>query len=93
LELATDQPPDAILLDMHLPDMNGKEVLSALKANIKLREIPVIIITADAFSGQSQDLLQSGAFRYLTKPFILSELISAVKAALNKEERIDSNAI
>jgi len=84
LELARDRPPDAILLDLHLPDMTGRQVLAELKADPNLRDVPVLIITADAFSDHSKSLLEAGAFRYLTKPFILAELISAVASALGK---------
>jgi len=82
LELARDHPPDAILLDLHLPDMNGKEVLAELRADPNLHDVPVIIVTADAFSDHSRSLLEAGAFRYLTKPFVLGELIAAVATAL-----------
>jgi len=82
LELAIDNPPDVILLDLHLPDMHGKDVLAAIRANKSLSHIPVIIVTADAFSDQSGEMVDAGAYRYLTKPFILNELISAVASAL-----------
>jgi len=85
LELAEKHPPSAILLDLHLPDMQGQDVLAELRANPILRDVPVIILTADAFTDRSQSLLEAGAFRYLTKPFILNELVAAIADALLRE--------
>lgn len=82
LELATEHHPDAVLLDLHLPDMPGREVLLALKAHSELRSVPVIIISADAFAGQSEMMLSAGAFRYVTKPFKIDDLLQAVDQAL-----------
>lgn len=82
LELAAERKPDLILLDLHLPDMHGTEVLEQICGNPEIKGIPVIVVSADAFPSQVQRLLQGGAFRYVTKPFLLCELMQAVDAAL-----------
>jgi len=68
LSLALELNPDLILLDLNLPDMNGGEVLNLLMGNQKTRKIPVVIISADAMTRQINNLLSSGAKKYLTKP-------------------------
>lgn len=82
LDLALEHVPDAILLDLHLPDTTGREILLALKAEPKLKDIPVIITSADVHATQSLALVEAGAFRYLTKPFVLEELLRTVDEAL-----------
>jgi PAS domain S-box-containing protein len=82
LALAKEHHPDMILLDLHLPDISGKEVLAALKLDPELAGIPVVMISADALSKRSEELVEAGAFRYMTKPFDLPELFLAVDEAL-----------
>ncbi len=68
LDLARQHSPDLILLDLHLPDLPGWDVLSQLKANATTRDIPVVVISADATKRQINRLMAAGAARYLTKP-------------------------
>ena len=68
LELARQHHPDLIVLDLHLPDMPGTEVLKRLKEQPPTREIPVIVLTADASGRQTERVKQLGATDYLTKP-------------------------
>jgi PAS domain S-box-containing protein len=68
IELAMRHQPDLILLDVHLPDVNGAEVLARLKARPRTREIPVVILSADATKSQINRLISLGADDYLTKP-------------------------
>jgi CheY-like chemotaxis protein len=56
LELARQDPPDLVLLDLHLPDLSGEEVLGELRADPRTAEIPVVVVSADATTGQA-DLL------------------------------------
>ena len=75
LDLAREHRPELILLDLHLPDMPGDEVLRQLRAAPETRHIPVIIISADATSGQIDRLLAAGARAYLTKPLDIQKLL------------------
>ncbi len=68
LELARQHLPDLILLDLHLPDMPGWDVLAALQASEATRRIPTIIVSADATAGQFKRLMNAGARNYITKP-------------------------
>jgi len=68
LDLARQHSPDLILLDLHLPDLPGWDVLSQLKADSITRDIPVVVISADATRRQVNRLMAAGAAHYLTKP-------------------------
>ena len=68
LDLARQHSPDLILLDLHLPDLPGWDVLSQLKADATTRHIPVVVISADATRRQINRLMANGAAHYLTKP-------------------------
>ena len=82
LELAAGAQPDVILLDLDLPDMPGSEVLRRLKASPETQDVPVIIVTADATPGQTQRLLSEGASAYVTKPFDVAVLLTAIDDVL-----------
>jgi CheY-like chemotaxis protein len=79
LELARQHVPDVILLDLHLSDLPGWEVLARLRESEITRDIPVIVISADATAGQIKRLLATGAQRYLTKPIDLVEFARALE--------------
>ncbi|HEY3836191.1 MAG TPA: response regulator [Bryobacteraceae bacterium] len=82
LELARTHTPDWILLDVHLPDISGEEVLRHLHANPRTAGIPVTILSADATPGQIRSLLAIGAREYLTKPLDVRQLIDLLEATL-----------
>jgi CheY-like chemotaxis protein/anti-sigma regulatory factor (Ser/Thr protein kinase) len=82
LDLARQHGPDLILLDLHLPDMPGWHVLAQLKADQITREIPVVVISADATAPQIKRLLSAGARAYLTKPIDIGEFYRVVDEAL-----------
>jgi signal transduction histidine kinase/DNA-binding NarL/FixJ family response regulator len=79
LAMARDLGPDLILLDLHLPDMSGEQVLSALLADPDTASTPVIIVSADASPVQAKRLQAAGAVGYLTKPFDVDQLLVAVR--------------
>lgn len=72
--------PDLILLDLGLPDMNGRDVLKDVKA--KMPQIKIMIISAYADQKTKDELLNLGADFFLAKPFMPEELQEAVKEAL-----------
>jgi signal transduction histidine kinase/AmiR/NasT family two-component response regulator len=74
IDCAARDVPDIILLDLHLPDLQGDEVLNELKADPATAAIPVILLSADASRGVIHRLLAGGAYAYLTKPIELAEL-------------------
>jgi len=81
LELARRHAPDLILLDLHLPDMPGWEVLAHLKATDETRNIPTVVLSADATTGQIQRLIAAGAVAYLTKPLDLDQFVDILDQA------------
>ncbi len=68
LALARRYQPDLILLDLHLPDLPGWEVLSQLQAGAGTRQVPVVAVSADATPDTVERLIKAGARAYLTKP-------------------------
>jgi len=76
--LARDHRPDLILLDLNLPDMQGEEVLARLHADPATAEVPIVVISADATSGQRARLVDAGARDFITKPFDVDRLLQIV---------------
>ena len=81
LELARQHRPDLILLDLHLPDMNGIDVFAALRADPATQAIPVAIVSADATPGQADRLRADGAIAYLAKPLDATAFLAVLDAA------------
>src|SRR6204780_2308622 len=80
---ARRDPPDLILLDINMPDMNGYEVCEHLKADDKLKGIPVIFISALTEQLDKVKAFTVGGVDYLTKPFQMDELHARVETHLN----------
>ena len=76
--------PHLLLLDMHLPDISGLELLRHLKADPATATIPVIVVSADATAQQVDAALDAGAVRYLTKPVAVNELLATVDDLLDR---------
>jgi CheY-like chemotaxis protein len=74
LECAIRDVPDIILLDLHLPELDGEQVLEELRAEPRTAGIPVAILSADAAPRVIRRLMASGVRAYLTKPIVLAEL-------------------
>jgi PAS domain S-box-containing protein len=79
LELAREHRPDLVLLDLHLPDMPGADLLQQLRAAHDTAEVPVVVVSADATPDQIRLLHASGAMAYLTKPIDVHELVRVVE--------------
>lgn len=76
LNLARELRPRLILLDLHLPDLSGEEVLRQLKADRATASVPVVILSADATPGRLERLLDEGAAACLPKPLNVADLIA-----------------
>jgi CheY-like chemotaxis protein len=79
MDLAERHKPDLILLDLHLPDMPGAVLFERLRANPQTRDIPVVVVSADATDRQIRRLIEAGAADYLTKPLDLRRFIEVVQ--------------
>ncbi|MGV8910601.1 MAG: PAS domain S-box protein [Propionicimonas sp.] len=86
VDLAQAHQPDLVLLDLHLPDISGAELLRILKTRSETRALPVTILTADASPTKSRQLLATGAAACMTKPLDVAELLTLLDqtAALAK---------
>ena len=78
LDLAAEHDPGLLLLDLHLPDMTGQEVLRRLRAEPRTARVPVVILSADARPSLIQELLDRGVRAFLTKPLDVRELLDLV---------------
>jgi PAS domain S-box-containing protein len=79
--------PDLILLDLHLPDISGMEVLRQLQADVHTAGIPVVVVSADALAQQIDAAFEAGCTHYLTKPVNVGELLTVLDDLL---ERLDT---
>ena len=78
LELARRYRPDAILMDIQLPDISGVEATRRIKADQETRTIPIIAVTAFAMPGDEANILASGCDAYVAKPFNVTEFLKLV---------------
>jgi CheY-like chemotaxis protein len=82
VELARQHTPDLILLDLHLPDIQGLEVLQRVRSDPTTRSIPIVVTSADATPGQIARLRAAGADDYLTKPLDILRFSEVVRKFL-----------
>ena len=82
LELIREHHPDLVLLDLNLPDISGAEVLSSMNNDVSTRDIPVVIISADATRRQIDNLMEAGARAYMTKPLDVQRFLEVVDESL-----------
>jgi signal transduction histidine kinase/CheY-like chemotaxis protein len=88
LDLAYTHNPDWILLDLHLPDLPGEEVLRRLLADPRTKHIPVTVVSADATPGQISRLIAGGANDYLTKPIDVRKLHRLLEETMQQGESL-----
>ncbi len=83
LEMARAEPPDLILLDVHLTDMDGADVLDALRGDPATASVPVVVVSADAMDGQIERMRRLGAQAYVTKPIDIDDLRRTVEETIH----------
>ena len=83
LAVAASQPPDAIILDLGLPDIDGTEVIVELR---RWSKAPIIVLSGRSSPGDKIGALDVGADDYVTKPFAMGELLARLRAALRRDE-------
>jgi len=85
IELAIKEKPDFILLDIQLPNMDGMEVLKAIRGSEINGEVPIIAITSYAMSGDRERLLQAGCNGYIEKPIDPETIIAQIRQFTGEE--------
>ena len=89
LEAITERVPDLVVTDMMMPEMTGDELLTELRGNERLRDVPVVLLTAKADDELKFNLLQDGAQDYVMKPFSVDELRARVRNQLQTKRARD----
>jgi two-component system, cell cycle response regulator DivK len=79
VELAAEHVPDLVLMDIQLPDIDGVEALSRLRADERTASVPVLAVTAQAMQGDRERFLAAGFDGYLSKPVDIVELVGTVE--------------
>ena len=87
VEKAIENPPDLIILDILLPDIDGYEVCRRLRENFRTKYVPIIFLTQKNDRKDRLQGLELGADDYITKPFDIEELQLRIQNALNRSER------
>ncbi len=83
LSAAVDRPPDLIVLDICLPDIDGIELVKRIKQNPELKHIPIVAVTALAKAEDRDRILKAGCVEYLSKPFNIQDLENIIRKHLN----------
>jgi two-component system KDP operon response regulator KdpE len=86
LSAASHKPPDAVILDLGLPDMDGGEVIEGLRG---WTQAPIVVLSARAEEPDKVSALDAGADDYVTKPFGMDELLARLRASLRRAARPD----
>jgi two-component system cell cycle response regulator DivK len=87
IKLALEKKPDLVLMDIHLPGMNGIEALGVLRANPETAAIPVIAVTASVMQQDRKLITEAGFDAYVGKPINLKEFLDAVRHALEGDRK------
>lgn len=84
VQVARETPPDLIILDVRMPNMNGFEACKVLKADESTRHIPVVFLSAYGEEAEIKTGFQLGAEEYLLKPISIMELVRQIKKVLGR---------
>ncbi len=93
VELAIAHRPDVIVLDIHMPDLNGYDVLDLLRAAPETREIPVLALSADAMPREVERGRKAGFVDYMTKPFDFQRLLATIEQVLERRSASEAASI
>ena len=90
LELASRHPPDLVILDLGLPDMDGTEVIRGLRG---WSQAAIVVLSAREGQSDKVGALDAGADDYLTKPFGMDELLARIRASLRRAQPAESEPV
>ena len=80
--------PQAILLDIHMPGMNGYEVCRFIRSDPDLAETPVVVVSAVGHESARRAALEAGANQFIAKPYQVAELIRTMRAAIENASNV-----
>lgn len=86
LKKLTLENPDIVLMDLHLPEMDGITATRIIKADERNRHIPVLALTASAMKGEEQNLIDKGFDGYVAKPIDVKKLLEAITESMKHKE-------
>jgi len=84
IDMASANPPDLVILDMMMPEMDGLETLAEMKQQDSLSQVPVIFLTGVSDKEKIREALSMGTTYYLVKPFEVGDLLSKVDMAIKE---------
>jgi two-component system KDP operon response regulator KdpE len=90
LQVAAAQPPDVVILDLGLPDMDGTEVIAGLRG---WTDVPILVLSGRTDSADKVDALDAGADDYVTKPFGMDELLARLRAMTRRSVSSDEQPV
>ena len=86
IEIARRDKPDLIILDITMPDMDGRDVLIEIKKDDDIKDIPVIVLTGMEDQFSRNHVMELGAYEYLTKPYDSYTLLRQINNVINKKD-------
>ena len=92
MDIAREKKPDLILMDIQLPEVSGLDVIKWLKQDDKLKQIPVIAVTAFAMKGDEEKIRESGCEDYISKPISVLQFLDVVRAWLDGGKPAETDA-
>jgi CheY-like chemotaxis protein len=82
--LQTDDEMDIVLMDIMMPEMDGMETMREIRKVPRLKNLPIIAVTAKAMKGDREKCIEAGAWDYLSKPVDVAQMLSALRAWLHR---------
>lgn len=87
LRILAEQKPDIILMDVHLPEMDGITATRIIKSNEAQKAIPVLALTASAMKGDEEKLMDKGFDGYVAKPIEVKKLVEVIAGKIKEKEK------
>lgn len=88
IERLSLQPFDALVLDLNMPDVGGIEVIEFVRAQDKLKALPILVLTTRGDESSRAKVLQAGATKYMTKPFTPDAIVREVGGLLDEQAAV-----